>query len=216
MNTEFARRQMVEQQVRTWDVTDPEVLAVLAGTVREHFVPDDYTAVAYADTEIPIGHGQVMLRPSIEGRLLQALQIRPGDRVLEIGTGTGYLTACLAALSAHVTSVEIHEDFIARARHQLDDAEIGNVEIVAMDAIAGLPDGTFDVIAVTGSSPEPIAHFAEALNAGGRLFTVIGRSPVKHAWLTTKTIDGQLATKALFETDIPPLVNAERPPAFSF
>jgi len=151
MNRDFARRQMVEQQVRVWDVHNHDVLHVLGNVLREQFVPAGCEDVAYADTEIPLPHAQVMLRPIIEGRLLQALDLRCSDKVLEIGTGTGYLTACLAGLSATVTSIDIHADFIAGAESHLAAAGIENATLQVMDATVELPAGEFDAIAVTAS-----------------------------------------------------------------
>ena len=174
MKTDLARRQMVNQQVRVWNVFNQEVLNVLGSVARERFVPAGCENVAYADTEIPLAHGQVMLRPIIEGRLLQALAPGTGDTVLEIGTGTGYLTACLARMSASVTSIDIHEDFIAAASRNLETAEIENASVQCIDAMAELPDGKFDAIAVTGSVRRIDERFVNALKPGGRLFLVVG------------------------------------------
>lgn len=215
MNPEMARRQMVQQQVRTWDVFDEDVLRVLGSVAREKFVPAGYEGVACADTEIPLGYGQVMLRPVIEGRLLQALDLGARDTVLEIGTGTGYLTACIAQLSASVTSVDIHDDFIATAGKNLETAGIGNATLHSMDAMRQLPEGRFDVIAVTGSVPQIEQRFVDALEPAGRLFLVVGKPPVMSALLILHAGDG-LRTTALFETNIPALENIPRETAFSF
>ena len=215
MDTDFARRQMVEQQVRVWDVFNREVLKVLGSVAREHFVPAGCEDVAYADTEIPLPHGQVMLRPIIEGRLLQALELKAGDQVLEIGTGTGYLTACLARMSASVTSIDCHEDFIAAATRNLEAAEIDNASVQCMDAMTELPGGEFDAIAVTGSVPRIDERFVNALKPGGRLFLVAGESPVKSALLITRGGDNW-QQNSLFETDIPALENTAEESVFSF
>ena len=215
MNTDFARRQMVAQQLRTWDVFNPGVLQVLGSLAREHFVPAGCGDVAYADTEIPLGHGQVMLRPNIEGKLLQALNLGSSDQVLEIGTGRGYLTACLASLSASVTSIDIHEDFVAAASENLESAEIKNVSLECMDAMAELPGGEFDAIAVTGSVPRVDERFVRALKPGGRLFLVVGKSPLMSALLMVRAGD-EVQQSYLFETDIPALQNIVREPVFSF
>jgi protein-L-isoaspartate(D-aspartate) O-methyltransferase len=215
MDTDFARRQMVAQQVRTWDVFNRDVLDVLGRVPREHFVPAGCADVAYADTEIPLPHGQVMLRPIIEGRLLQALDLDADDQVLEIGTGTGYLTACLASLGASVTSIELHEDFVAAASKNLESAQIGNARVQCMDAVSELPDGEFDAIAVTGSVPRIDQSFVHALKPAGRLFLVVGKSPLMSALLITRVGD-ELQQKNLFETDIPALENIAEEPAFSF
>jgi len=215
MNTELARRQMVEQQIRTWDVLDPDVLEVFGGVPRDLYVPEDCAHVAYADTEIPLPHDQCMLRPNIVGRLLQALRVNPGDEVLEIGTGTGYLTACLAEVARSVTSIDIYSDFVAAAKDRLADSHIENVILHCMDAMIELPNGEFDAIAVTGSIAELDERLVDALKVGGRLFIVVGESPVMRALLVTRTNDGS-EVEELFETDIPALVSAEIPAVFSF
>lgn len=215
MNTDFARRQMVEQQVRVWDVHNQDVLQVLGTVPREQFVPAGCVDVAYADTEIPLPHGQVMLRPIIEGRLLQALDLRSSDKVLEIGTGSGYLTACLARLSASVTSIDIHADFVAAAEQRLAAADIENAALQSMDATIELPAGKFDAIAVTASMPRIHERFINALTPVGRLFLVVGDSPVMRALLFTRDGD-ELRQFNLFETDIPALENLTEEPVFSF
>lgn len=215
MNTDFARRQMVAQQVRTWDVFNQDVLRVLGSVARERFVPQGCEDVAYADTEIPLAYGQVMLRPTIEGRLLQALDLRGDDRVLEVGTGSGYLTACLASLAASVVSIDIHEDFVAAASDRLEAAKIENASLECMDAMAELPDGEFDAIAVTGSVPRIDERFVQALRPGGRLFLVVGESPLMSALLIVRAGD-EIQQNYLFETDIPALENIAREPVFSF
>lgn len=215
-NTDLTRRQMVEQQVRTWDVFDEEVLEAISSIPRENYVPAELLHCAYADAEIPLAHGQCMLRPSIVGRILQAVRIRPGDSVLEIGTGTGYLTHCLAKTAAAVKSVDLYKDFIDAARFRLADAELANVTLEQMDATTGLPPGEFDVIVVTAALREPDERMTGALKPGGRMFAVIGRSPVMTATLFTRTDDGRLETEALFETNIPPMVTAAEPRIFSF
>ena len=215
MNTDFARRQMVAQQVRTWDVFNQDVLRVLGSVAREQFVPRDFEDVAYADTEIPLARGQVMLRPVIEGRILQALELGSEDRVLEVGTGSGYLTACLASLSASVSSIDIHDDFIAAARKNLDAAEVNNANLECMDAMTELPQGEFDAIAVTGSVPRIDDRFVQALKPGGRLFLVVGKSPLMSALLIVRAGE-ELQQNYLFETDIPALENIVSEPVFFF
>lgn len=215
MNPELARRQMVAQQVRTWDVSDPGVLDVLGKVAREDFVPAGFEDLAYADTEIPLGYGQVMLRPNIEGRILQALQLKADDEVLEIGTGSGYLTACIAALCKSVTSIDIHEDFIAGASKNLETAGIRNVSLHCMDAMKDLPEGGFDAIVVTGSVPRMVDHFVDAMKPGGRLFIVVGESPQMDALLVART-DDDIRQTTVFETDIPALENVTGESAFIF
>ena len=206
---------MLGQQIRAWEVLDDRVLRAIADTPRERFVPPELRDLAFADTEIPIGHGQLMLAPKIEGRILQALEIERVDEVLEVGTGTGYLTACLARLGHQVASVDIVPDFIPAARARLADLDLHNVEIETADALRmDVPAGRFDAIAVTGSVPELDEHFIRMLRPGGRLFVVVGRAPVMEARLITMHADGAWTTVSLFETVLTPLINAERPEPF--
>lgn len=216
MDTDFARQQMVEQQVRAWDVLDPNILQVLKDIPREQFVPTGFESLAFADTEIPIGHGQSMMTPTIEGRVLQALAVAPGEKVLEIGTGTGFLAGCLSRLSADVTSIDIHPDFIEIARANLEDAGIHDVDLQAMDATRELPAGTFDAIAVTGSVESFDQRYADALRPGGRLFIVVGKPPAMDARIVTRTGDYDWLSESLFETVLDPLVNGTEPPPFLF
>ena len=205
---------MLGQQLRAWDVLDDRVLRVLGEAEREFFVPNEYRELAFADTEIPLAHGQCMLAPKIEGRLLQALQVEPVDEVLEIGTGTGYFTACLARLARRVTSVDIFPDFVESARERLSERQAQNVELMVADALTLSMDARFDAIAVTGSVPELDDRFIRMLRPHGRLFVVVGRPPVMEASLITLTADGDFTTQSLFETMLTPLVNAERPEPF--
>jgi len=216
MNKDFARRQMIEQQVRAWDVLDGAVLAGLNKVQRELFVPEGFEALAFADTEIPIGHGELMMTPTIEGRVLQALGLDGSERVLEIGTGSGFLTACLAKLSTHVTSIDIYDDFIESAKQRLADCEIDNTDILKMDGTLELPDGTFDAIAVTGSIQSFDSRLVDALNPGGRLFVVVGDAPAMAAMKVTRIGDDEQQSDTLFETDLSPLVNGALPEQFSF
>ena len=216
MDTDFARQQMVEQQVRAWDVLDPHVLQVLMEIPREQFVPTGYESLAFADTEIPIGHGQSMMTPTLEGRVLQALKPAAGESVLEVGTGTGFVTACLAKLAGSVTSIDIYEDFLDTARANIEDSGLGDVELLHMDAMEALPEGTFDVIAVTGSIETFDPRLVEALVPGGRLFVVVGAGPAMDARLVTRTGDNEWGSESLFETTLAPLVNGVEPPQFSF
>ena len=215
MNTNMARRQMVEQQVRAWDVFDATILELLKDLPREQFVPDQFQATAFADAELPIGHGQSMMTPTIEGRLLQALALQPTDRVLEIGTGSGFLTACLARLSRSVSSIDIHEDFLQAAGARLEDVGIDNVDLQLMDATQQLPDGQFDAVAVTGSIAKFDPRYASVLNPGGRLFIVTGCAPLMEACVVTQE-NGDLTINTLFETELTPLVDARLRPQFLF
>lgn len=211
-----ARENMVEQQVRPWDVLDARVLETLATLPREAFVADAHRALAYADLELPLGHDQVMAKPVIEGRTLQALKPQADEDVLEIGTGSGYLTACLAHLAREVVSLEIHPDLADAARARLDAAGLGsNVRIEAVDALAWDTDRRFDVICVTGAVAPLPSRFLQWLRPGGRLFVVQGVSPAMEAVLHVADVNGA-RIESLFETDLPYLVGAAPAPQFVF
>ena len=214
MNVEAARAQMLGQQIRAWEVLDDRVLEALEHTPRERFVPEDYRDLAFADTEIPLAHGQAMLAPKIEGRLLQALQVEPTDEVLEIGTGTGFLTACLARLAQQVYSVDIFPEFVDSARAKVAKVGLGNVELDTGDALQLDLPGRFDAIAVSGSTPALEDRFIRMLRPGGRLFVVVGRAPAMEARLITSLPTGGTTSQSLFETVLSPLINAERPEPF--
>lgn len=218
MNTriEAARRQMIEQQVRAWDVLEPRVLDALAAVPREHFVPEAYREVAFADAAIPIGHGQSLWKPAVEGRALQALAPVRGERVLEIGTGTGFFAACLSALAGDVESLEIHADLAAAARHSLAALGLSRVAVKTADVFEQALGGGYDVIAVTGSLPVDDARFERALAVGGRLFIVVGTPPVMQARLVTRTAENAWLRESQFETSIEPLVHATAASKFRF
>ena len=216
MDTEFARRQMVEQQIRTFDVFDAKVLTLLGELPREEFVPSGFRALAFAETKIPLDHGQCMMTPTVEGRLLQSLALEPGDEVLEIGTGSGFLCACLARLARSVVSVDIFPDFVEGAGPKLKNIGVENVALAAMDATKELPGGRFDAIAVTGSCPMFDIRFFNALKPGGRLFVIVGVPPVMDAQLIVRGPDDKPKVTYLFETNVLPLINAAAPPAFRF
>ena len=216
MNIDFARRQMIDQQVRAWTVLDPNVLAVLSEVPREKFVPGPYEPLAFADTEIPLGHGEFMMTPTVEGRVLQALELDSNDHVLEIGTGSGFLTACLAKLAATVTSIDIHGDFVRSAAGKLARAGIDNVTLRTMDATCELPGGRYDAIAVTGSIETFDPRFVDALRPGGRLFVVVGSPPVMDARLVRRSGNADWNSESLFETKLAPLVHGTAPPQFIF
>lgn len=216
MDTVDVRRQMVQQQIRTWDVFDPAVLDVMGKLERADFVADRYAHVAYSEAEIPIGHGEKMMSPLIEGRLLQSLELGPRDSVLEIGTGSGYLSACLASLAGSVTSIDIYQEFVDMAADRLERCGTDNVSLHCMDATQQLPDGPFDVVAVTGSVPELQTSFVNVLRPGGRMFIVVGQAPVMHAQLITLGKKNKWQTETLFETTLAPLVNVAVPAPFSF
>jgi protein-L-isoaspartate(D-aspartate) O-methyltransferase len=210
-----ARDSMVRHQVRCWDVLDQRVLDVLERLPRDAFVADEYRRVAYADTQIPLGRGEVMMAPSVEGRLLQALDIAPGDEVLEIGCGSGFLTACLAALGGRVSSIDIHEDFVALAGRHLAEQGIANCDLKTEDAFSRSDSARFDAIAVTGSMPNYRGEFDGWLKPGGRLFIIEGRGNLMEALLLRQTSAG-IQRESLFETRLPPLLNAPNHAGFSF
>ena len=209
-----ARENMVEQQIRPWDVLDVRVLDTLATLPREAFVAPTLRGLAYADTELPIGHGETMMKPVQEGRLLQALLPGPEESVLEIGTGSGYLTACLARLAREVVSLERHADLADAARTRLLAQGLANVSVHAADVFAGSPGRRFDVICVTGAVAELPPQFVEWLEPNGRLFAVQGRSPVMEAVLVRRDVNGT-RTESLFETDLPYLAGAAPAPVFT-
>jgi len=206
-----ARELMVEQQIRPWDVLEIRVLDVLARLPREAFVAESHRALAYADIELPLGNGQKMMKPVIEGRTLQALDLQPGDEVLEIGTGSGYLSACMGELAREVLSLEIDAELATTARARLDAAGLGNnVRIETADALTWDTERRFDAICVTGAVDVIPSRFAQWLRPGGRQFVIRGRSPVMEAVLVKA--DG--TTESLFETDIDYLRGAAPAPQF--
>lgn len=211
-----ARRQMIEQQVRAWDVLDLAVLEAMARVPREEFAPPAYRDLAFADMNVPLGHGQHMLSPKLEGRILQALEIQPGDRVLEIGTGSGYFAACLAALAQTVHSVEIHADLADAARASLLRTRALNVTVETADAFTRTDAAVYDVIALTGALPVYDPRFERMLAEGGRLFVVVGERPVMEARRITRTGPDDWLREGLFETSIEPLIHAAEPPRFVF
>jgi len=215
-NFEQARFNMIEQQIRPWEVLDQRVLDTLASMPREDFVPERYRNLAFSDVAIPLGHGEVMLKPPIEGRILQALAPRPVDQVLEVGTGSAYLTACLARLAAGVTSVDIVPEFIEAARPKLKAHGIGNVALHVGDASRAWGEHRYGVIAVTGSVAMLADSWRQSLSLGGRLFIVVGQPPVMEALLVTRTGEREWIEESLFDTELPPLRNAEPHKTFEF
>lgn len=202
MNFESARAAMVEQQVRPWEVLDARVLETIAAVPRELFVPEAQRQLAYVDMPLPLAHGETMMKPVVEGRLLQALALQPEDEVLEIGTGSGYVTACLARLAREVVSIDLHADFIHDASERLQQSGLRNVRLQQADALAFQPNRQFDAIAVTAAVAEAPDAFSSWLKPGGRLFVIRGLSPVQQALRITRRGES-LHSESLFETDVP-------------
>ena len=231
-NIETARFNMIEQQVRTWDVLDPKVLQLLHDVPRENFVPQAYQGLSFADLEIPLSNqnhsneiksaensdaGQTMLSPKLEGRILQALNIQKTDHVLHIGTGSGYFTALLASFAKHVCSIEIDAELSATAAYKLSQHHFHNVSLELADGIAGMPSqAPFDVIVLTGSSPAEPPNLRAQLAIGGRLFIVLGHAPAMQATLIRRVSETAYKEDVLFETCVPELENATQNSSFEF
>ncbi|MEX0960544.1 MAG: protein-L-isoaspartate O-methyltransferase [Burkholderiales bacterium] len=217
MDLEQARFNMIESQVRTWEVLDQTILDLLFQVRREEFVPPQYRELAFADMEIPLGHGEVMLTPKLEARMLQELVLTKADRVLEIGTGSGYVTALLARLAGQVMSIERIEELGHAAARKLAGHDLRNIELGIGDGAGGWPqDGPYDAILLTGSVPVLPDAFRQQLDVGGRLLAVIGEEPVMTATIVTRIGDNAFASAGLFETCIPPLRNIPQPERFVF
>ena len=211
-----ARELMVEQQVRPWDVLDARVLDALVSIPRDAFVPSPNRALSYADVALPLGHGEFMMKPVVEGRVLQSIAVQEGEDVLEIGTGSGFLTACLGRLAREVHSIELHADLADAARARLDAMGLGvNVRIDAADAFAFDTERRFDAIVVTGAVDAIPARFLQWLRPEGRLFAVRGASPAMEAVVARNGVNGP-RIESLFETDLPYLVGAAPAPRFDF
>lgn len=216
MNFEEARFNMIEQQIRPWEVLDQRVLDVLANVPREAFVPERYRNLAFADIRIPLGHDQVMMNPNVEGRLLQALQIQSSDNILEIGTGSGYLSACLARLGRSVLSVDIFEEFSELSAQKLRSHRISNVTLQTGDAVNGWGEHHYDAIALTASLTSLTEQWQHQLTISGRLFAIIGEEPIMEAVLITRTGEHEWLQESLFETEIPTFINSSVPIEFEF
>jgi protein-L-isoaspartate(D-aspartate) O-methyltransferase len=215
-HTEQARQNMVENQVRTWEVLDTRVLDALRTVHREDFVPARHRNLAFADLALPIGHDQAMLKPVVEGRLLQALALQPDDNVLEIGTGTGFLTACIARLAYSVTSVEFHADFAEAARAKLAAAQVRNAKVETGDALRDFQTHEqFDAVVIGGAVFALPERFRDWVRPGGRLLAIVGESPAQQAMLYTRANESRWTSESLFETDLPYLRNAEPPRRFT-
>ena len=217
MDVEQARYNMVEQQIRTWEVLDQQVLDLLNKVKREDFVPPQYRSLAFVDMEIPLGHGEKMLTPKLEARIVQDLAIRPGDRVLEVGTGSGYMTALLAGLAGHVDSVDIVPEFVEAAGAKLAAQRVTNVALETGDAARGWnKQAPYDAIVLTGSVPILPEAFQQSLATGGRLIAIVGEPPVMEARLITRVGERAFTSIGLFETCVAPLRNAPQPERFVF
>jgi protein-L-isoaspartate(D-aspartate) O-methyltransferase len=216
MDTLAARQQMVDQQIRTWEVLDPRVLDAVAQVPREAFVAAAYRDVAFADAPLPIGFGQLMLAPKVQGRILQALEINPSDVALEVGTGSGYLSACLGLLASSTRSIEIRPELTAQAASNLRSIRAARVQLETRDAFSAAPLGEYEIIAVTGSLPNYDARFERALRIGGRLFVVVGSAPVMDAILVRRVGDAEWIRDSLFETVIDPLIDTTAARGFVF
>lgn len=208
---------MIEQQIRPWDVLDPRVLQLLSTVPREDFVPENQRAMAFVDTHISLDHRQVMMQPKQEARLLQEAELTAEDRVLEIGTGSGYMTALLATLVKEVDTVDIFPDFLAAAQKKLAHHGISNVHLFEGEAANGWSgNGPYDVIILTGSVPILSEGFVQDLTPKGRLLAIVGQQPIMEARLIVKERDGSVQQTSLFDTSLPPLINAKTPSAFVF
>ncbi len=216
LDLERTRFNMVEQQVRPWDVVDMRVLDALSKVQRENFVADEYRDLAFADTALPLSHGESMMAPVVEGRMLQGLALQASDSVLEVGTGSGFITACLGFLTRDVLSVEIHADLAERARRKLLEAGASNTSVVTADALGSFtPEREFDAIALTGAVYREPEKFRRWLKPGGRLFLVRGEAPVMEAVVITRIGSDAYREQSLFETQLPYLVNAAPPKRFA-
>jgi protein-L-isoaspartate(D-aspartate) O-methyltransferase len=215
-DVQFARRQMIEQQVRAWEVLDLRVLDALARVPREEYVPATYRELAFADTSVPLPHGQCMLTPKVEGRILQALEIQPHERALEVGTGSGFFAACIAQLAHSVRTIDLFPDFAQAAAAAHARLGVHNVTAETADAMRLAERETYDVIALTGALPVYDARFEQALKVGGRLFVCVGTGPLLEARRITRAGASDFARESLFETGMTPLLHAPEPPKFVF
>lgn len=217
INFEVARSKMIEQQIRTWEVLDDRVLDLLRHVPREDFVPLQYRNLAFVDMAIPLARGQTMMPPKLEARLVQALNLKATDKVLEVGTGSGYVTALLATLARHVYSVEIDAEFSARAAQRLAAHGIANVTLEVGDAARGWDrHAPYDAVLITGSLPLLPATFRESLAVGGRMIAIVGRAPAMEVRRIERVSATSFAERVLFETVVAPLANATAPSPFVF
>ncbi len=217
MNTQQARFNMVEQQIRPWQVLDPQVLTVLSNVQRELFVPQAYQAMAYTDTDIPLSHGQAMLQPRVAARLMHDLHLTGTEKVLEIGTGSGYMTALLAGRAQRVVSLEINPELATTARNNLQRAGVTNVDVRVADGSTGAGgDAPFDAIVLSGSVAEVPQALLQQLKVGGHLLAIVGQDHVMVATLFTRTTDAAWDSKALWDHTAPRLQGFTEPTRFKF
>jgi protein-L-isoaspartate(D-aspartate) O-methyltransferase len=215
-DVQFARRQMIEQQVRAWEVLDLKVLDVLQQVPREEYVPAGYRELAFADTAVPLAHGQSMLPPKLEGRILQVLEVQPHEQALEVGTGSGFFAACLGRLARSVRTIDLFPEFAAGATAAFARTGVHNVTAATADAMQLAERDAYDVIALTGALPVYDERFERALRVGGRLFVAVGSGPMVEALRITRTGPADWSRESLFETGMPALVHAPQPPKFIF
>jgi protein-L-isoaspartate(D-aspartate) O-methyltransferase len=215
-DVQFARRQMIDQQVRAWEVLDLRVLDAMARVPREEYVAPEYRELAFADTSVPLPHGQGMLAPKVEGRILQALEIQPHEHALEVGTGSGFFGAVIGQLARSVRTIDIFPDFVQQATAAYGRLGVHNVVAETADAMQLAEREAYDVIAVTGALPVYDARFEQALKVGGRLFVCVGSGPLLEARRITRTGVADFARESLFETGMTPLLHAPGPPGFVF
>ena len=221
MNVEQARFNMIEQQIRPWDVLEPSVLGLLARVRREDFVPDAHQALAFVDTQVPLiegsPQGTCMLEPRVEARMLQELRLQPNDRVLEVGTGSGFMACLLAGLAGDVTSLEIRAELAAQARENLRQAGVDNARVLQADGSTGhAQGGPFDAIVLSGSVAEVPAALLQQLKVGGRLLAIVGQQPIMRARLLTRAAEQAFSHVDLFDTVAPRLLNFPEPSRFKF
>lgn len=217
MNFETARYNMIEQQIHTWDVLDERILDLFKDVPRENFVPSAFQQLAYSDIAVPLPHEQCMLPPREDARILQVLNLKPTDTVLEIGTGTGFFTLLLSKMSQHILTVDIYPEFTENAKKNLAPFNLKNITFATFDANRSLPNpGLYDVICITGSLPEMPHYYMNQLTISGRIFAIVGNAPAMHANCVTRVADNQWITETLFETVRPRLVNADKPTSFEF
>jgi len=215
LNFEEARHNMVVQQIQPWNVKDDKVLDLLSLVPREDFVPAQFREHAFTDMQIPLGNGQEMMSPKLEAFILQALHVQDKEKVLEVGTGTGYMTALLASQARHVITVDIHEDMLHKAKETLEAHNIKNVTYEFGDGCLGWDDHKpYDVIVITGSLPNLPEHYQRSLNVGGRLIAIVGDAPAMELIMVTRESENEWSHKSLLETNVPALINAVEPERF--